>query len=244
VASSTKVAIVAALEREMRPLVKGWRIEHHGHAGRMFEFYASADAVVVCGGMGPEAARRTTEAVIALFRPQLVVSAGFAGALDSRIDVGEIIRPARVVDARDGSVTETQGQGTLVSFASVADALQKSKLARAYNADAVDMESSAVARGAEARGVQFSAIKAISDVSGFRMPPMNDFIAPDGQFRSLRFLLFVTLRPWLWWSVVRLARNSSRAADALARALNGYLRDPETLQNSASQWHPMKRAKI
>jgi hypothetical protein len=131
-----------------------------------------------------------------------------------------------------------------VSYASVADAPQKSKLARAYNAQLVDMEAAAVARGAEARGVRFAAVKVVSDAGDHAVPVMDRFITHDGQFSSAKFVAFVALRPWLWASVLRLARNSSRATNALCQALNGYLEHPETLENSAVEWHPMKRAKI
>ena len=45
-----KVAIVAALEREIRPLVKIWRLCEQDHAGRRFRFYESEYAVLTCGG--------------------------------------------------------------------------------------------------------------------------------------------------------------------------------------------------
>src|SRR6476660_7296010 len=76
-----EVAIVAALEREVRPLVREWKVAEREHAGRKFRFFESDRAVVVCGGVGPEAARRATEAAISLYRPARVISAGFAGAL-------------------------------------------------------------------------------------------------------------------------------------------------------------------
>src|SRR5580700_9671319 len=144
-ASSATVAMVAALEREVRPLVKGWRKVEREHEGRRFKFFESGEAVVVCGGIGAEAARRATEAVIALYRPELVQSVGFAGALDSGLKVGEIFSPNRVVDARDSSAVVTAtGHGTLVTAAHIAGAEQKLKLAKSYGAQAVDMEAAAV----------------------------------------------------------------------------------------------------
>jgi len=240
----SKIAIVAALEREVRPMTKNWRASRRGYHGRDYKFYESESAVLVCCGMAAEPARRATEAVISLYAPDLVLSVGFAGALDRQLGVGDVIFPSRIIDARDGSVTQAIGSGTLVSYASVADAPQKSKLARAYNAQLVDMEAAAVARGAEARGVRFAAVKVVSDASDHAVPVMDRFITHDGQFSSAKFVAFVALRPWLWASVLRLARNSSRATNALCQALNGYLEHPETLENSALEWHPMKRAKI
>jgi hypothetical protein len=70
-AGSAKIAMVAALEREVRPLVKGWRRVEREYLDRRFKFFESGQAVLVCGGIGAETARRATEAVIALYRPEL-----------------------------------------------------------------------------------------------------------------------------------------------------------------------------
>ena len=48
------------------------------------------------------------------------------------------------------------------------------------------------------RAAALSAVKAISDESDFVMPPMDEFIAEDGAFRTESFVLFAALRPWLW----------------------------------------------
>ncbi|HEY1678873.1 MAG TPA: hypothetical protein VGG04_14250 [Candidatus Sulfotelmatobacter sp.] len=217
----SRIAIVAALEREVRPLVKSWRVSEREHDGRRFRFFENDDAVLVCGGIGAEAARRAAEAVIALFEPATIYSAGFAGALDSASKVGDLVRPARVVNAGDGSSFALDGGvGVLVSFSSVASPEQKRKLRESYLADAVDMEAAAVARAAELRGVDFAVIKAISDEVDFDFPSTEKFIDASGRFWEGRFALFAAMRPWLWWRVLRLARNSTHASRALCEALS------------------------
>src|SRR5580693_3227996 len=223
--SSTKIAMVAALEREVRPLVKGWRRVEREYLGRGFNFFESGQVVVVCGGIGAEAARRATEAVIALYLPELVLSVGFAGALDPAMKVGEIFSPSRVIDARDGSSVEiAAGRGVLVSALTIAGTEQKAKLAEAYAAQAVDMEAAAVARGAQARGVRFRVVKAISDESSFAMPAIDGFVEANGQFRTGRFVIFLGLRPRLWSSVIQLARNGGKASRALCAELDRYIK--------------------
>jgi adenosylhomocysteine nucleosidase len=222
-----EVAIVAALEREIRPLVKGWRVSAREYGGRAFRFFEAAQRVAVCGGMGPEAARRATEAVIALYGPRVVQSVGFAGALQEGLGVGEVLELRRVIDAADGSRVDTgHGSGVLVSFGSVAGIEQKCKLAKAYGAEAVDMEAAAVAKGAEAHGLSFSAIKVISDEIGFPMPPMDRFIGQDGGFQTVAFAMHALSRPWLWAGVIRLARNSAKASRALCERLAKDNDDP------------------
>jgi adenosylhomocysteine nucleosidase len=237
-----KIGIVAAMEREVALLVKGWDVEEREHDGRRYKFFECDAAVLVCGGIGAAPARRATEAVIALYKPVAVESVGFAGALGQGA-VGDVVVPNRVVDASDGSSFAIgAGQGTLITFSSIAGVEQKKKLAKAYGAEWVDMEAAAVARGAEARGVAFSVIKVVSDDHDFAMPEMSRFVDYAGRFQTVWFSLYAALRPWLWFSVVRLARNSRRASRALCRALSERIQDNTRLSGIDPKLHPMQTA--
>jgi nucleoside phosphorylase len=223
-----KVAIVAALEREVIGLTRGWSRVAREYEGRGFIFFERDAMVVVCGGIGEQAARRAAEAVIAFYHPALLLSVGFAGALDASLSVGDILTPSVVIDARDGSRVEIERnaigerQGTLVSFMAVAGIAQKANLAQAYGALAVDMEASAVAAAARAHGIPFDATKVISDAYDFEMPAMANFVDSQGSFSTARFALFVAFRPWLWPRVAQLAIHSRKAARALAEHLERF----------------------
>ena len=220
----SRVAIVAALEREVRPLLKGWRVSQKEVGGRRFRFFEKDDFVLVCGGIGAEAARRAAEAVIAVYAPSVIYSAGFAGALDPALKVGEVVQPRRVVNASDGSSVDfDQGEGILVSFGSVASPAQKASLRDSFGAQALDMEAAAIARAAEARGAAFAVVKVISDEFDFSFPAMERFVDSNGQFLERRFVWFTALRPWQWARVARLARNSNRASLALCERLRKML---------------------
>jgi adenosylhomocysteine nucleosidase len=211
-----RVAIVAALQREVRPLVRGWRVTEKDYDGRRFRFFEKDDEVVVCGGIGAEAARRAAEAVIAIYSPSLIYSAGFAGALEARLKVGDVIQPSQLINAADGSRVNLVGSdGILISFGSVATRGQKRKLHESFGAQLVDMEAAAVARAAEARGVEFAVVKAISDEVDFDFPSTERFVDSTGEFSEMRFALFAAFRPWLWPQIARLASNSNSAAKAL-----------------------------
>ncbi len=212
------------MEREVRPLIRGWKVRMMEHGVRRYRLFENDEAVLVCGGIGAEAARRATEALIQEVKPVRVISVGFAGALDGLLQVGHVLEPRTVINAADGARTEVgSGEGILVSSATVAGKEQKVRLGKAYGASAVDMEAAAVAQGAQARGVEFGALKAISDAADFSLPAMDRFVADDGSFHSIRFACHVALRPWLWRTTMALARNSSKASHALCGALAGYL---------------------
>jgi adenosylhomocysteine nucleosidase len=214
------IAIVAALEREVRPLVKGWRAVHSEREGWRFRFFENDAMVVVCGGIGTEAARRAAEAVITRYCPAVIYSAGFAGALTPEMKAGEVIHPRQVVNAGDGSrLILDQGEGVLVTFGTIASPEQKKKLREAYGAQAVDMEAAAVARAAEARGLKFGALKVISDEFSFDFPSMERFVSATGEFSEWKFAVFAAMRPWLWPRVAQLMRNSALASRVLCECL-------------------------
>ena len=233
----SRIAIVVALEREVRPLIKQWRASEKESGGRQFRFFEKDEFVLVCGGIGAEAARRAAEAVIAIYAPALICSAGFAGALDPNLKVGDIVQPRHVVNAGDGSKVDLgSGEGVLVTFGQVATPQQKARLRDSFGATAVDMEAAAVARSAEARGVRFAVVKVISDEFDFAFTSMERFVDSNGRFLEGRFAWFAALRPWLWPQVWRLARNGSRAS----RALCDWLRKMNAESTTTSRVRAME----
>jgi adenosylhomocysteine nucleosidase len=227
-----KIGIIAAMEREVAPLIKGWKsrtLYQGGHSARPYRLFENlshgSEVSLLCGGVGYAAARRATEALIQETNPELVVSVGFAGALDRPLHVGDVVLPKSIINSADGSRTDVgSGNGVLVSSATVAGKEQKSRFAKMYGAMAVDMEATAVAQGAVARGVEFAAIKVISDEVDFEMPALDRFVMNDGRFQTFSFALHVAMHPKLWGTAIALARNSTHASRALTGAITDYLR--------------------
>jgi adenosylhomocysteine nucleosidase len=228
-AKGGKTAIIAALYDEVAPLLGGWRwreIEYDGRKYRLFENGTgeSCESALICSGIGAEHGRRAAEALIRESRPRRILSVGFAGGLDSTLKVGDIFKPRFVVNAADGSRTDTgSGLGILVSALEVSGRDQKLQLARSYGASAVDMEGAHVAMAAVAHGIEFDALKSISDEVDFPLPPINRFVLPDGKFHQFRFAAHVAVRPRFWGATVRLAANSRKASRTLCSAIERYL---------------------
>lgn len=222
--SGRKFAIVVAIEREVRPLVRRWR-RHQVEAGsgrgtRPLTVFESENAVLIIGGIGAKAAARAARMVMDLGQASTLVSAGSAGALRPELKVGDVLRPGTVIDAVTGKHFAVQGgTGTLVTAAEILGPGEKKKLASRFPADAVDMEAAAVAAVAHERGVEFMAIKSISDELDFDLPPMGQFVDEEGQFHTGRFLGYLAVRPQWWGTVNRMAADSTRAASALSAAI-------------------------
>jgi adenosylhomocysteine nucleosidase len=212
----TQVAIVAAMEREIAPLVQGWEMI----LGPRYHYYERDNVIVVCGGIGMACARDAADTVMTFRQPSVIISAGLAGSLQESLPVGSVVFPTKVLRAEDEQTfTIEGGEGTLVSVRSVANPETKRELAKKYSAVVVDMEAAAVAEVAQSRGVRFIAVKAVSDDLAFEMPEMNRYIGPNGEFHTARFAIHAALRPAIWPALARLKRNSDVAIQALCRTL-------------------------
>jgi adenosylhomocysteine nucleosidase len=214
-------AIIAALPREVKGLVRGWR-EHRlpGHV----HVYTRDSAVVACAGMGAARVALAVEAAMAAGPVTALLSVGLAGACDPTLQVGDVVRAGAVVDSRTGERFEKpEFRQVLVTADGIASVREKARLYASYQAAAVDMEAATVARLAQAHGLDFQAIKVISDAADFELADLARFATPDGQFRETAFALHATLRPHLWKKLMLLAGNSGKALTALTDALEKEL---------------------
>src|SRR5689334_3955233 len=124
--NTSQVAIVAALEREVRDLVAGAEVRNIQTTGRKLPIYLLGDVSIVCAGIGGEAAGRASEAIIQHVRPELIISVGFAGAVDPALGIGGIVVPRTVIDVGSGQRFSTmRGEGVLVSANGIATSEQK-----------------------------------------------------------------------------------------------------------------------
>jgi adenosylhomocysteine nucleosidase len=214
-------AIIAALPREVKALVRGW--QEHRLPGKVIA-YTNDFAVVACAGMGAERATLAVQAALSLKPVTVIVSAGLAGACDPSLHVGDIVRAGIVIDAQTGErFTSPLFIQTLITTSVIAGTREKQRLYDSYQASAVDMEAATVARLAEAHHLSFRAIKSISDEAAFEMQELAQFATADGQFREAAFAAHSALRPQLWPKLFALAGNSKRAVQALTTELESQL---------------------
>ncbi len=214
-------AIIAALPREVRHLVRGWQ-QHH-LPGKIVA-YTNDLAVVACAGMGPARATLAVQAAMSFKPVTTLFSVGLAGACDPTLKVGDIVRAGTVVDTRSGErFSDPKFKDVLVSSTSIASVKEKLRLYTSYGAHAVDMEAATVARIAQAHGISFHAIKVISDDATFELQELARFATEDGQFREAAFGVHAALRPQLWSKLFHLASNSNRAVQSLTAELESQL---------------------
>lgn len=222
----TRVAIVAALPREIAGLVRGTRPDAE-LLRRGIHLHRLDGAVIVAAGMG---GARATLAFAAATREEevgLVISTGLAGACSGDVQAGAAIEAALVVDAKTGERfwcdAASSSQDVLVTSESIAGVREKARLHESYGASLVDMEAATIARLAQARGLRLRAIKGVSDAHDFEMESMGRFAHARGQFRTAAFALHTAARPQNWSAVMRLGRDSNRALAKMWAELRGAI---------------------
>lgn len=221
-----KIGIIAAMRREIWPLVRTWKRRELPHAGRSFELYESDLAYAIVAGIGAEPAQLATEALLQEFGLEVLISAGFAGALVEGMRIGGPFSAKEVVDAATGEIFPTllpAGAGALVTVGGVVREQQKRELAARFGAKAVDMEAAVVARIAQKHGIGFLAVKAITETLEFPMPPVERFVDRNGYFQTARFVGHTAVRPWIWANVARLAAGNRRAARTVSGVLDALI---------------------
>ena len=187
------VGLVFALGIESTGLVDRMagviRISGAGFVGREGGLHGRR-VVAIEAGVGRKAAERGAHALIAGHKPQWVISAGFAGGLDERLQMGDIVLADRVadlagreleievnVDAATQAANPRLHVGRLITVDHVIhDAKEKEQLGRERQAIAVDMESMAVAEVCRQEKVPFMAVRVISDPVSRNLPRDIDYL--------------------------------------------------------------------
>ncbi|HMO63966.1 MAG TPA: hypothetical protein PKE47_01850 [Verrucomicrobiota bacterium] len=185
-----------------------------------------ADVTIQLCGMGPGAARRWIEAVLAGPRPAGVLSCGFAGGLDPARHLGDVLADAGGWPGL-GPKLEAAGART-ARFATEArvavTAADKAAVRARTGADAVEMESGVIVSAGRAAGVPAAVVRVISDAAGDDLPlDFNALMTPAGRLSLPRLALAVAARPGRIPALVRLGRSSRRAAEKLADVLGRVL---------------------
>ena len=146
--------------------------------------------VAIEAGAGRKAAEHGARALIAGHRPKWIISAGFAGGLDPRLELGDIVMASAVadlegreleidinVDAQALAETPRLHIGRLITVDGVIrEAKEKKRLGAERQAIAVDMESMAVADVCRQEKVRFMVVRVISDSVARELPRDIDYL--------------------------------------------------------------------
>ncbi len=196
--------------------------------------------VVVCeSGVGREAAAQATEDAIKIFRPQWIISAGFAGALMPQMRRGHILMATSIIDQHkhpleigfkiDPAIvhaTPSLHVGSLLTLDKlVRDREEKVQLAGEYHAAACDMETMAVAQACRRRQVGFLSVRVISDELDDRLPREVEHLLDQTTLAAKLGAVTraVFHRPRSIQDMWNLRETALKASDRLAKFLVGVV---------------------
>jgi len=145
-----KIAVIFAFYWELRPLARRLGIDLFRSMRPVIE---AADGYVILArsGMGTDKAGVTAEDIIRDFKPDLIISAGFCGALSKDLKIGDVV------------VSDPEDRKLFCSTRPLFTCEEKTAAAEREGAIIVDMESGAVLSVAKKHGIPFIAMKAVSD---------------------------------------------------------------------------------
>lgn len=235
---SADIGIVHATAMELNPFVARCdRVRKYLGGDLVFRGGMLGDvrvALVQCG-MHSVKARRATQALIDGHGPQWIISAGFSGALQPDLKVGDIVVATSIMDINGHELTVDLKMPAnpagglhvgrlLMTETLVRSASEKKQLGERHAALAVDMESLAVAETCRAAKTRFLAIRSISDDLSADLPP--EILAMVGDTGSVRLgaaLGALWKRPGSLKAMWRLREQATAAAERLARFLDGVI---------------------
>lgn len=197
---------------------------------------ASSGFVSAATGDGPRRAASGAARFLERHKPSAVIGAGLAGALTPNLAVGDLVVSRRVrgeagdVATPDPRLLERALAGgrakaaTLVTVdRPVVYAAAKSALAAGAASGellAVDMESTAWAREAAARGIPYLVVRVISDAAGEELPAfLPDCVGADGSIHRFAVARRALLAPSSWSTLLRMRRRLHEGSAALGEFL-------------------------
>jgi adenosylhomocysteine nucleosidase len=167
-----------------------WSIQYAGCG-----IWKERKVTLAAEGPGVALAVRALHAALSRDRFELLISTGFCGGLDPKLELGAVIVASEVREESSGrrflpAMPRCQGRmeiGSMLTVNRVAVSAGEKARLRATGARAVEMESAALAEGAEQAGLRFSCFRAVSDTAAEDMPlDFNAYRDSEGRFERGR----------------------------------------------------------
>lgn len=163
----------------------------------------------------------------------LIVSAGFAGALTNELRPGDLLLAKNFSTAPLDNLGAVIAKSTIhvadlyTAPAIISSAEDRQKLAKKTGTVAVDMETKFIARACAERELLLLSLRVISDSPShpFPAPPEVLFDVAQQKTDFGKFAAFFALRPHRLPKLIQFARNVHRARETLGFALVDLIRN-------------------
>jgi adenosylhomocysteine nucleosidase len=221
------IAFVCAMPRELRPLRRRLRLGKTaaGYVGRI----GDRAVVAVVTGVGTARAHAATVRLLDGADVEWVIVVGIAGGSDDAAAIGSLVLPAVVVDGASASehrptpllVGKSRGALWTADELIVEPAVHADL--RSRGVVALDMETAAVAKVCEERGVAWSVVRAISDRASVDAEILG-LTHPDGAVNLVAVARFLVRHPGALPLLIRLGRDATLATNRAADAAIGAIK--------------------
>ena len=184
--------------------------------------------LIACNGPGPDAAKTAAETLIKK-GANCLISFGIAGALDPALRPGNVIIPSSIktengiFEADQNLIKDIRKdiyaiENMMFSSKSIiSSSTEKNALFNQTRANAVDMESGAVAQAATHHTLPFIALRVIADPATQALPRTAQAGArADGSVTIWPVIGALLKRPWELPDLIRLGRQTAIAKRALS----------------------------
>ena len=221
--------ILVALEAELLPLARRLGLRRESEPLIRAGSFGEHGLIAAATGMGRGRAATEADRLIQAYSPRRVLVSGTAAGAGPSLKTADVLTPAVVIDAaterRFSPTLPTDTCGTLVSVDEIVDSAQaKAALHRRWSADAIDMESAAIAQACDRRSIPWLCVRAILDPADTALPPaLGSLTTPDGRTRPLVGAAYALSHPWRIRTLLRLGRDTHRAMTAVADRLLALL---------------------
>lgn len=219
---------------ELQPLRRRLRLRKTGlgYAGRVGDRAVTA----VVTGMGTALAGAATARLLDAVDVEWVIVVGIAGAIDNQMPIGTLVLPQLVISGADGAEHRPTPLGAGLADAAHGKLWTTNELVldpavhadlRADGVVALDMETAAVAKVCDERGVSWSVVRAISDRAGDGTVDAEILALshPDGSPNFSAVARYLVRRPNAIPRLFRLAKGSRLATERAADAAINFLTD-------------------
>jgi len=231
------ICILCAIRQEIRPFLKRFPTNDSSYCGDFPVWRLQAfdlNVTLIQSGIGMVNAYQATKAAAAL-GPAVIINAGFCGALSTGIAIGDVFLAEKLYRYSAGSIhgrttpdhllnerigTEIR-RGTFITTDEIIEKARVSCLLPDKSAaNLLEMESSAVAAACRDHGIEFIAIRSVSDTAAQDPGTIFRNIC-DNKFNISAAKIAVSLlkRPALLAEYLQLSQNAARAGKSLSAAV-------------------------
>ena len=243
------ICVLGALREEIKLIRGQMTITEQFKLGRADAWtgcWEDVPILLVRTGIGKDCAIEALEKVLSRVNPSLIFSIGYAGGLDPKLTVGDLILADQVlkinaahvdvgsypIDLKKIELLEGMVylkkiavyRGKLITVDQViADSATKAKLGSLYNALAVDMETAALIDHATKKNISILSVRAISDTFEQSLLNVSSLLGDDGEVSRIKAGWYVITHPHRIKNLICLREQSEKATRNMTEFLRVFL---------------------